>query len=56
MEINEELKKSTKSFALIMRGQPADFVLLCDLAKANGLFIVYTKSSHMKLEVKEVPF
>ena len=56
MQTNEELKKDHRSFAVIMRGHPDDFVMLCNQAKAAGLFIVYTKTSHMKLEVREVPF
>jgi hypothetical protein len=56
LNTNEELKKDHRSFAVIMRGHPDDFALLCKQAKGAGLFIVYTKTSHMKLEVTEVPF
>ena len=56
MQSSEEMKKDHRSFAVVMRGHPDDFALLCKQAKGVGLFIVYTKTSHMKLEVREVPF
>lgn len=56
MNINEELNKDHRSFAIVMRGGPQDFVELLNLAKASGLFVVYSKSSHQKLIVQEVPF
>jgi len=56
MYINDELKKDHRSFAIIMRGHPDDFALLCKQAKGAGLFIVFTKTSHMKLLIEEVPF
>jgi hypothetical protein len=56
MYINDELKKDHRSFAIIMRGHPDDCALLCKQAKGAGLFIVFTKTSHMKLLIEEVPF
>lgn len=56
MQITDELKKDTRSFALVIRGHPDDFALLCKQAKAAGLFIVYSKTSYLKLIVSEVPF
>lgn len=56
MQTSEEMKREHRSFAIIMRGDVQDFLELCAEARASGLFIVYTKSSHMKLEVREVPF
>jgi len=49
-------KKSYKSFALILRGTPEDFLQLMELAKASGLFVVYSKTSYMKLVISEAPF
>jgi hypothetical protein len=56
LNTNEESNKDHRSFAIVMRGRPDDFLLLCKQAKASGLFVVYTRTSHMKLEVREVPF
>jgi hypothetical protein len=56
LQLNEEMKKDHRSFAIVMRGHPDDFILLCEQAKAAGLFIVFTKTSYMKLDVREVPF
>jgi len=56
MQISEEMKKDHRSFAIIMRGHPDDFALLCKQAKGAGLYIVFTKTSHMKLLIEEVPF
>jgi hypothetical protein len=50
------MRKDHRSFAIIMRGHPDDFALLCNQAKSAGLYIVFTKTSHMKLLVEEVPF
>jgi len=53
---DETHRRDFKSFALIMRGSPEDFIQLTELAKAAGLFIVFSKTSYMKLMIQEVPF
>ena len=62
-EIMEELKSEQggsngqkKTFALIVRGQPEDFAYLIDHARAIGLYVVYSKTSSLKIVLKEVPF
>jgi len=54
-EISEN-GKGRRTFALIVRGYPEDFAGLVEQAKAYGFYIIYTKSSHMRLIVEEVPF
>jgi len=53
---DETHRRDFKSFGIILRGSPEDFLQLTELAKAAGLFIVFTKSSYMKLMLQEVPF
>jgi len=48
--------KGKRTFALIVRGDPADFPGLLEQARAYGFYIVYTKSSFQRLIVEEVPF
>lgn len=45
-----------KTFALIVRGRPEDFACLIDHARAIGLYVVYSKTSSLKIVLKEVPF
>ena len=54
--ITENVNKSGKSFAIVVRGHPEDFTSLATHAKSLGLYVVYTKTSHLKLVVEEVPF
>ena len=56
MEINKGVKSGRSAFAVIMKGETEDFIKLVEMAKAHGLYIVYTKTSFMKLVVKEEPF
>ncbi|MFW9943943.1 MAG: hypothetical protein ACFFB7_03010 [Candidatus Sifarchaeia archaeon] len=56
MNIIDEVNRSHRSFALVIRGNPDDFANLMQMAKRNGLFIVYSKTSHLKLMIQEVPF
>lgn len=55
-EILENSRGSKKSFALIVRGYPEDFDHLVQLAKVNGLYVIYMKTSHLRLVVEEVAF
>lgn len=50
------MKKGNKSFAIVLRGSPDNFMQVVEQAKAAGLYVVYTKSSYLKLVVQEVPF
>ena len=52
----EELKETRKSFALVLRGEPEDFMSLVSQAKAAGLYIVFTKTSNHRLFVEERPW
>jgi hypothetical protein len=45
-----------KTFCLIVRGYPSDFAGLVEQAKAYDLYVIYTKSSSMRLIIQEVPF
>ena len=45
-----------RSFAIVLRGDPTDFAWLLDQCRAAGLYVVYSKSSQHKLEVREAPF
>lgn len=49
-------RESLRSFAVVMRGTPKDFQDLLDLAKAAGLYVVYTKTSRQKLIISEEAF
>ena len=51
-EISKESERR-RTFALIIRGYPEDFVGLVEQAKVYGFYIVYTKSSQMRLIVEE---
>jgi len=52
----EEATRGSRTFAIVVRGHPEDFKALVDQAKASGFYVVYTKTSFMKLVVEEVPF
>jgi len=52
-ELADERKRS---FGIVLRGRPDDFAWLVDQAKAAGLYVVFTKTSHLKIVLKEVPF
>jgi len=52
----EEEKATKKSFALVLRGEPADFMSLVSQAKTAGLYVVYTKTSNHRLFVEERPW
>ena len=52
-EISKESERR-RTFALIIRGFPEDFAGLVEQAKIYGFYIVYTKSSQMRLIVEEV--
>ncbi len=47
---------SRKTFALVVRGHPGDFMFLVEHAKAVGCYVVFTKTSSEKLVVQEVPW
>ena len=51
-EINQE-RMGRKTFAIVMRGHPDDFLLLLQQAKAAGLYVVFSKSSTNKLIIEE---
>jgi hypothetical protein len=53
---NDTHRRDFKSFAIILRGSPEDFLQLTEMAKAAGLFIVFTKTSHLKIMLQEVPW
>jgi hypothetical protein len=53
---DETHRRDFKSFGIILRGSPEDFLQLTELAKAAGLFIVFTKTSYLKLMISEAPF
>ncbi len=46
-------RRSRRSFALVVRGEPEDFQWLLDQARIVGLYVVYSKSSTQRLVVKE---
>lgn len=52
----EEATRGNRSFAVVMRGHPEDFKALVDQARASGLYVVYTKTSFLKLVIEEVPW
>jgi hypothetical protein len=55
--INDEMhRRDFKSFGIILRGSPEDFLQLTEMAKVAGLFIVFTKTSHLKIMIQEVPW
>jgi len=56
MGIMEEATRGNRTFAIVLRGYPEVFKALVDQARASGLYIVYTKTSFLKLVVEEVPW